>query len=144
MQTQCSLIMCWKLRVCRLAVTVQKHPVLHEFCLIPVFLVSGALSLLRSSMHCCKPVLSACTQLNTWLYDSCPAGQGCFESVITNPAEFCSGTLRVRPYHAGPNPPAPHGCPFCPANLCKGQVRHSSHNTTKPAVNHKAGIMYSE
>merc|ERR1712079_944131 len=41
-------------------------------------------------------------------------GQG----VITNPADFDEpGKLHVRPYHQ-----TLHGCPLCPANLCKGTV----------------------
>ncbi|CAE8603495.1 unnamed protein product [Polarella glacialis] len=44
----------------------------------------------------------------------------CFKEVITNPAEFDDqGRLHIRPYHGGPQH---HGCPLCPANLCKGQV----------------------
>lgn len=45
--------------------------------------------------------------------------RGLFREVITNPAEFdAEGRLRVSPYHSG----APHGCPLCPSNLCKGAV----------------------
>ena len=44
--------------------------------------------------------------------------QACFAEVITNPAEFRGGALRVAPRHA-----LQHGCGLCPANLCKGQVR---------------------
>lgn len=39
-----------------------------------------------------------------------------FSSVVTNPAAFDSGgCLRISPHHT-----APHGCPLCPPNLCKG------------------------
>ena len=43
--------------------------------------------------------------------------QACFSEVITNPAEFRDGALRVAPRHT-----LPHGCALCPANLCKGQA----------------------
>lgn len=48
-----------------------------------------------------------------------PTPQGAFSHVLTNPAAFEGGALRVRPYHA--EPPACHR--LCPINLCKGQVR---------------------
>lgn len=45
--------------------------------------------------------------------------QGLFQEVITNPAEFdAQGRLHIAPHHYG----EPHGCPLCPANLCKGAV----------------------
>lgn len=45
--------------------------------------------------------------------------QDCFSAVFTNPAKYeASGALRVSPYAS-----MPHGCPRCPSNLCKGQVK---------------------
>jgi len=45
--------------------------------------------------------------------------RGLFREVITNTADFDEqGRLHVAPYHTA----APHGCPLCPANLCKGSV----------------------
>ncbi|KAJ0403096.1 hypothetical protein ATCC90586_001274 [Pythium insidiosum] len=43
--------------------------------------------------------------------------------VFTNPATFEGETARlsVRPYH--PLNEAPHGCPNCPPNMCKGKRR---------------------
>ncbi|DBA97088.1 TPA: putative phosphatase phospho1 [Trebouxia sp. C0004] len=43
--------------------------------------------------------------------------QGCFNDVITNPARFVDGALRISPYHE-----QRHGCAACPPNLCKGLV----------------------
>jgi HAD superfamily phosphoserine phosphatase-like hydrolase len=41
----------------------------------------------------------------------------CIDGIHTNPASFCDGALRVRPFHD-----EPHGCALCPSNLCKGAV----------------------
>ena len=44
-----------------------------------------------------------------------------FAVVETNPASYDdSGRLHVRPHQ--PADVAPHGCPMCPSNLCKGAV----------------------
>jgi 2,3-diketo-5-methylthio-1-phosphopentane phosphatase len=42
--------------------------------------------------------------------------------VITNPASFENGRsrLHVRPYHAEDG--EPHGCEWCPSNMCKGRI----------------------
>lgn len=41
------------------------------------------------------------------------------EAIVTNPAHYDGdGRLRIAPRHAATAPP--HGCPLCPANLCKG------------------------
>ncbi|KAK9905585.1 hypothetical protein WJX75_002525 [Coccomyxa subellipsoidea] len=42
-----------------------------------------------------------------------------FKEVHTNRATWEGGALHVRPHHQGAEP---HGCPNCPANLCKGKV----------------------
>lgn len=45
--------------------------------------------------------------------------RGLFQEVITNPAQFDEqGRLHITPHHTG----APHSCPLCPQNLCKGSV----------------------
>ena len=43
--------------------------------------------------------------------------QGCFDRIITNPAKYVDGALRIGPYHE-----VAHGCQACPPNLCKGLV----------------------
>ncbi|KAH9154683.1 hypothetical protein AeRB84_003253 [Aphanomyces euteiches] len=40
--------------------------------------------------------------------------------VRTNPASFQGNTLRVKPFHSMDK--APHGCPRCPSNMCKGAI----------------------
>ena len=46
---------------------------------------------------------------------------GVFTTIETNPAAYDDdGRLQVRPHQSGQQ--APHGCPLCPSNLCKGQV----------------------
>ena len=46
--------------------------------------------------------------------------EGAFAHVETNPAEFDgAGRLRIRPHQPAD---APHACPNCPPNLCKGAV----------------------
>ncbi|EIE23797.1 hypothetical protein COCSUDRAFT_41939 [Coccomyxa subellipsoidea C-169] len=42
-----------------------------------------------------------------------------FKEVHTNRAYWEGDSLRVLPHHQDPEP---HGCPNCPANLCKGKV----------------------
>mmetsp|Transcript_16212 Transcript_16212/g.27003 ORF Transcript_16212/g.27003 Transcript_16212/m.27003 type:complete len:254 (-) Transcript_16212:157-918(-) len=46
--------------------------------------------------------------------------QAAFALIETNPAETSNGRLRVMPHH--PAHEAPHECPNCPPNLCKGRV----------------------
>ncbi|KDO31533.1 hypothetical protein SPRG_03461 [Saprolegnia parasitica CBS 223.65] len=40
--------------------------------------------------------------------------------VFTNPGTFDGNILRVHPFH--PKADAPHGCPKCPVNMCKGSI----------------------
>lgn len=44
------------------------------------------------------------------------------KGIRTNGASFTEdGRLEVKPYHSSSRPP--HGCPLCPPNMCKGEVK---------------------
>lgn len=53
----------------------------------------------------------------------------CSLQVHTNRATWEGGALHVRPHHQGAEP---HGCPNCPANLCKGKVSGPLHLNQYP------------
>lgn len=45
----------------------------------------------------------------------------CFSQIVTNPCLVDNtGRLRILPYHDLRSPP--HGCSFCPSNMCKGRI----------------------
>ncbi|XP_076934149.1 thiamine phosphate phosphatase-like protein [Bidens hawaiensis] len=61
----------------------------------------------------------------------------CFSEIITNPTAVNEdGRLRIFPYHGVDLPP--HGCNFCPANLCKGSVIDRVHDSDVK----KRGVIY--
>ncbi|KAI5080837.1 hypothetical protein GOP47_0004578 [Adiantum capillus-veneris] len=44
-----------------------------------------------------------------------------FKEIHTNPASIdVTGRLHIKPFH--PKCEAPHGCPLCPPNMCKGKI----------------------
>jgi 2,3-diketo-5-methylthio-1-phosphopentane phosphatase len=93
-----------------------------EACLAAMPVAEEVVAVIRAAAAASIPV-HIVSDANAVYISAFLAGRGlapAVAGVVTNRAEWdAHGCLRIAPHHEGP---APHGCPRCPVNLCKGGV----------------------